>query len=129
MRRKVLIVTAVLLLVAITAQAGGVKEIMIGAGFGTVFGVLVGGTALAFPKHPDEVTAQYLLIGGGAGLACGVLFGVFIPSSADPRSAVFNLDMRTNIFSVSPFAAIPQLSFAKSISDLNLHAVILKLDF
>ena len=129
MKRIILILTIISFLLANAAWAGGFKEIMLGAGFGAAFGVLVGGTTLAFDINPDPETPKTLLLSGGIGLVCGAVFGIFVPAGEEETRAVFNLDTRSNVFSISPLAALPTLSFARSVSDLNLHAGLLKLDF
>jgi len=100
MRPLVAILLLTILLIAAFpggANAGGPKEVAVGAAFGTGLGILGGGMALAFYSNPggDRNLTTVLTTGGVIGFVGGIIFGIYLPDGTidrDPTVSELNLD-------------------------------------
>ena len=141
MNRLIVIIIVMTLLLSCQSYAGSPKDVILGTTFGTAFGLVAGGTALAWSSKPDDEYPRYLLIGGCAGFIGGMLFGILLPEeknepakedSSDKASkapAVLNIDMAASkTLRIDPRAATPTLIIGAS-SELDIYARLIKLRF
>jgi hypothetical protein len=118
------------LLFAGTAHAGGVKEVAIGAGFGTALGVLVGGTGIVLSNSPEDVIyKRYLWAGGISGFVCGVVFGILVPADQGEPAALIEMNSKNESLVFRPQIIFSSITPGYRPSDFALHANLLKLDF
>ena len=135
-------VLAILLVLAIlspnTAQAGDAYDILLGTVYGGAFGILAGGTALAFlTDDPDSTYPIFIWVGSGVGMAAGAIFGYLLPddenrstASNEPYNpAIFNLNDATKSVWLDPRAIAPRLLISSPAPEPGLYSNLFKLRF